>query len=72
MALIANVIGQLDLQRALHQPLSQLRQHATRPDDLLLGPRAGQQLINDLVGQLPADLVGHLTQDLRRGRQRLA
>jgi hypothetical protein len=39
--LITEMVGQLDLQRALHQPLRQARQQAARPDDLLLRPRAG-------------------------------
>ena len=38
MWLVAEVVGQLDLHRALHQPLGQLRQQPTRPNDLVLGP----------------------------------
>jgi hypothetical protein len=72
VALIADVVGQLDLQRALHQPLSQLAQHAARSDDLLLGPSSSQQLVNDVVRELSADVIRHLSQDLRRGRRRLA
>jgi hypothetical protein len=72
VTLIADVIGQLDLQRALHQPLGQLRQHAARANDLLLAPSSRQQLVDDLVRELSADLIRHLTQDLRRGRRRLA
>ena len=49
MWLIPEVIAQLDLKRALHQPLGQLRQQAPRPNDLLLRSRAGQQLVNDVV-----------------------
>ena len=48
--LIAHVIGQLDLHRALHQPLGQLRQQASGPRDLRLGPGAGQQLVDHLIG----------------------
>ena len=72
VALIADVIGDLDLHGALHQPLGQLRQHAARPDDLLLGPSTSQQLVNHIIRKLAANLIRHLTQDLRRGRRRLA
>jgi hypothetical protein len=72
VAFIADVIGQLNLKRPFHQPLGQLRQHAARADDLLLSPSARQQLVDDLVRQLSADLIGHPIQDLRRGRRRLA
>lgn len=70
--LIAQVIGQLDLERSLHQTLGQLPKHAARPKDLLLGPRSGQQLVNDLVRKLAADVIRHAVQDPRRGRRRLA
>ena len=72
MRLIAEVIGQLDLQRPLHQSLGQLRQQPARTDDLLLGPRPGQQLIDELVRQLLAHLIRHPLKDPRRGRRRLA
>jgi hypothetical protein len=72
VALVAQVIGQLDLERSLDQPLRQLRQQPARSDDLLLGLRSGQQLVNHLVGQLPTDLVRHRFKNLRRGRRRLA
>ena len=52
MALIAEMIGQLDLHRPLHQPLGQLRQQPSGTDDLLLGPSPGQQLVDDLVRSL--------------------
>ena len=48
--LIAQMVSQLDLHRALHQPLGQLRQQPARPGDLLLRRRAGQQLIDHLIG----------------------
>src|SRR4051794_36001790 len=51
MRLIAQVLGQLDLQRPLDQPLGQLGQQPARPDDLLLAARAGQQLVDHLVRQ---------------------
>ena len=50
MRLIAHMVSQLDLHRALHQPLGQLRQKAARSGDLLLRASAGQQLIDHLVG----------------------
>jgi hypothetical protein len=40
------MLGQLGVHRPLDQPLGQLRQHAARPDDLLLRPGAGEQLID--------------------------
>ena len=40
-----------------------------RADDLLLGPRARQQLVNDIVRELAADLIRHAVQDPRRGRR---
>src|SRR5205823_2222533 len=35
MALIAEMVSELDLERPLHQPLGQLREHPAGPDDLL-------------------------------------
>ena len=49
MRLIAQMVGQLDLHRPLHQPLGQLRQQPAGPGDLLLGLRAGQQLVDHLI-----------------------
>ena len=46
MRLVADVVGQLDLHRPLHQPLRQLRQQPAGPGDLLLGrarPRAARR-----------------------------
>jgi len=60
MRLIAEMIGQLDLQRPLHQPLGQLRQQTTRPGDLLLGTSAGKQLVEQLVRQQRLQLSGEL------------
>jgi hypothetical protein len=40
-----------------------------RPDDLLLRPRARQQLINNLVGQLASQVIRHALKDPRRGRR---
>ena len=63
MRLIAEMVGQLDLHRALHQPLGQLRQQPARPGDLLLGPGAGQQLIDHLIRDpLATGLLDHPTQ----------
>ena len=50
------MIGQLRLRRLLHQPLSQLREHTTRTDDLGLGPATSEQLLNHRVGELLAEL----------------
>ena len=58
MRLIAEMVGQLDLHRPLHQPLGQLAQQAARAGDLLLGPRAGEQLIDQLIRQKRPDLLG--------------
>ena len=51
MALIAQVLGQLGRHRALHQPAREIGQQAARPDDLLLGPGAGEQLVDQLVAE---------------------
>jgi hypothetical protein len=55
----AEMVGQLDLHRAL-----QLAQQTARAGDLLLGPRAGQQIVDQLVGQQCLDVVG----EFRPGR----
>jgi hypothetical protein len=44
MRLVSQVVGELDLERPLHQPLGQLREQPAWPDDLLLGLGSGQQL----------------------------
>ena len=49
MRLIAQMVGQLDLHRALHQPLGQLRQQPARSGDLLLRASARQQLIDHVA-----------------------
>ena len=51
--LIADVVGQLDLHRPLHQPLGQLRQQPAGPSDLLLGRGAGEQLVDHLIADPP-------------------
>jgi hypothetical protein len=43
------VVGELDLHRALNQPLRQLRKQPARPDDLLLPVNAGEQLVDDAI-----------------------
>ena len=63
VGLIAEMVSQLDLQRALHQPLGELAQQSARPGDLLLSPGAGEQLIDHRVGQQRLDVLG----DLGRG-----
>ena len=49
MRLVADVVGQLDLHRPLHQPLGQLGQQAAGPSDLLLRRGASEQLVEQLV-----------------------
>ena len=56
MRLIPEMVGQLDLHRALHQPLRQLRNQPSRPDDLLLATGTGEQLIDNLIRQKVSDL----------------
>ena len=60
MRLIAEMVGQLDLHRSLHQPLGQLRQQPTPPGDLLLRPSASEQLVEQLVRQKLLQLIGEL------------
>ena len=63
MRLIAQMVSQLDLHRPLHQSLGQRRQQPARPGDLLLGPRAGQQLIDHLIRDpLATGPLNHPTQ----------
>jgi len=57
MRLIAQVVGDLDLHRALHQPLGQLGQQPAGAGDLLLGARAGQQLVDHLIAD--PSVFGH-------------
>ena len=57
MWLIAEMVGQLDLHRALHQPLRQLREQPARADDLLLALGGGEQLVEHLVRQKLLDPV---------------
>ena len=68
MRLIAQVVGQLNLHRALHQPLGQLAQQAARSGDLLFGPGAGEQLIDHRVGQQRLDVLSELRTGARRPR----
>ena len=49
MRLVAEVLGQLGAHRALHQPAREIRQQPAGPDDLLLGPSASEQLVDQLV-----------------------
>ena len=68
MRLIAQMVGQLDLHRALHQPLGQLAEQTARAGDPFLGARPGQQLIDHLVRQQRLDFVGELGATARRAR----
>src|SRR5206468_2869155 len=51
MRLIAKVLGQLGRHRPLHEPAREGGQKTAGPDDLLLRPRAGEQFVDQLVGQ---------------------
>ena len=62
------MVGQLDLHRALHQPLGQLAQQAARSGDLLLGPGAGEQLVDQLVRQQRLDLARRAPDGVPGGR----
>ena len=62
--LIAEVLGQLGIHRALDQPTRQIGQQAAGPDDLLLAARPGEQLVDQLIAEPLADLLG---QPLDRG-----
>ena len=53
MRLVADVIGQLDLHRALHEALGQLGEQPAGPGDLLLRARAGEQLVDHLIADPP-------------------
>jgi hypothetical protein len=57
MRLIAQVVGELDLHRALNQPLRQLREQAPGADDLLLAVSAGEQFVEHLARQRHLDPV---------------
>jgi hypothetical protein len=55
------MVGQLDLHRALDQPLGQLAKQPVGTGDLLLGASAGQQLIDHPVGKQRLDLLSQLS-----------
>jgi hypothetical protein len=67
--LIAQVVGQLNLERPLDDALRERRHQPAGPDDLFLRLRAGEQLIDHLVGQQAADVIRHAIKDPRRGRR---
>ena len=54
----------------LHQPAREIGQQATRTDDLLLGPGAGEQLVDELIAEPITNLRRKLCQRraLRRPR----
>jgi hypothetical protein len=56
--LMAQVLGQLGAHRALDQAARQIAQQPAGPHDLRLGARPGQQLVDDPIGHLLADLHG--------------
>ena len=55
MRLVAEMLSQLRRHRSLDKPFGQLREHTARPDDLLLGPGAREQLVDHLVGETIAN-----------------
>ena len=71
MRLVAEILPQLRRQRPLHQPLRQLREHTARPDDLVLAPRTGEQLIDHLVREPVANPRRELDPGGRRAAGRL-
>ena len=62
----AEMVGQLDLQRPLQQPLRQLGKQATRAGDLVLRAGAGQQLVDQPIREKRLDLVGELRASIQR------
>jgi len=50
---VAEVVGQLNLHRPLHQALGQLGEQPAGPGDLLLRRGASEQLIDHLIADLP-------------------
>jgi hypothetical protein len=66
------VVGELDLHRALHEALRQLRKQATRADDLLLPVGAGEQLVEHPVREkLPSPgPVDHPPREVYQDRAR--
>jgi hypothetical protein len=51
------MVGQLDLHRAFHHPLRQLREQPALTGDLFTGPRSSHELIEQLVGQKLLDPI---------------
>ena len=66
------MVGQLGLHRPLQQPLRQPGEHATRPNELLFRPGAGEQFVDQLVRQLLTQPRGRTFAATPRGRGRLA
>src|SRR5579862_8448260 len=60
MRLVAEMLSQLRRHRPLNKPLRQLREHTARPDDLLLGPGAREQLVDHLVRKPIANRIPEL------------
>ena len=67
VVLIAQVLGQLGIHRALDQPARQIGQQAARPDDLLLAARAGEQLVDQLIAEPLTNLRGSSLDRRARG-----
>jgi hypothetical protein len=66
---IAEMVGQLSVHRALHQPAREIRQQPARPDDLLLAARPGEHLVDQLIAQTLADPIGQPRDPGIRGRR---
>jgi hypothetical protein len=64
---LAEMVGQLDLDRPLHQPRRQLREHSAGPEHLLLVRSAREQLLNELVRQIVTHFIRQPLKDPRRG-----
>ena len=55
--LVADMVGQLNLDCPLDQAFGQLGEQSAGPGDLLLGRGAGEQLVDELVADPP--IRGH-------------
>ncbi len=67
--LVADVVGQLDLHRPLHEALGQLGEQPARPGDLLLGRGAGEQLVDHLIADPPIGRHPQRSMDLAAARR---
>jgi hypothetical protein len=70
VVLIAQMLGQLGAQRTLHESAREIGQQPAGPNDLRLGPRARQQLVDQPIRQPVANPRRQL--DARHGPPRTA